>query len=359
MVTPAATAAVSLPTADPDLLSRGYAVATSTLNTFQVACNDVVSAETTLMVKEHFIEQYGSPRATIGEGGSGGAIQQFLLAQNYPGLLDALAVSAPFPDALSIAPGVSDCGLLQRYYATPAGAGLTDAQRVAINGHAVSATCATWDGSFMATLRPSEGCDLPDDLVYDAETNPSGARCTLQDSNVNVLGRDPSTGFANRPLDNVGVQYGFEALQDRVITVDQFLDLNERIGGWDIDGNAVADRQVAESGALSRIYETGRVNQGRGDLRRIPIIVVNAYSDMSGDIHDRWRAFEVRERLSVGGEPPLNLSIWTIPSGNLAGSLSGGSRQVRNETDRCPPDMARCVGGGIPIRTPRHRPRSG
>ncbi len=44
----------------------------------------------TLMMKERFIEQYGLAQFTIGSGGSGGAIQQHYIAQNYPGLLDAL-----------------------------------------------------------------------------------------------------------------------------------------------------------------------------------------------------------------------------------------------------------------------------
>ena len=320
------------PTADPDLLSRGYAVATATLNTFQVACNDVLSAETTLMVKEHFIEHYGRPDATIGEGGSGGAIQQLMVAQNYPGLLDALSVSAPFPDAMSIAPGVSDCGLLEHYYSTPAGSTLTSEQRTAINGHATAKTCASWNSSFVGNLDPTTGCDLPPEFVYHPETNPTGARCTLQDSNVNVFGRDPGTGFANRPLDNVGVAYGLEALRGGVISVDQFLDLNARIGGWDIDGNIVAEREVADADDLGRLYRDGRINQGGGDLTHIPIIVTNAYSDPSGDIHDRWRAFQVRERLANGGEAPTNLAIWTVPGGSLGGSLTGGPRDVRNES---------------------------
>ncbi len=96
-----------------ELLAAGYAVASSTLNTFQTTCNDVVSAETVMMVKEHFIETFGVPRWTIGQGGSGGAIQQYLIAQNYPGLLDALNPLVSFPDAVSIAPGVTDCGLLE------------------------------------------------------------------------------------------------------------------------------------------------------------------------------------------------------------------------------------------------------
>src|SRR5690606_30999202 len=46
---------------DLDLLRRGYAQATNTLNTFQVSCNDVLAAETALMTKERFAEAYGPP----------------------------------------------------------------------------------------------------------------------------------------------------------------------------------------------------------------------------------------------------------------------------------------------------------
>ena len=66
-------------------LSRGYAVASSSLNVLDNNCSDVISAEIALMVKEHFIETYGVPRYTIGWGGSGGAIQQHLIAQQLPG----------------------------------------------------------------------------------------------------------------------------------------------------------------------------------------------------------------------------------------------------------------------------------
>ncbi len=111
---------------DADLLSRGYALATNTLDTFQTICNPMVSAEAALMTRERFVESYGVPEFTIGDGGSGGAIQQLLIAQNQPGLLDALSPAAPFPDALSISPGVSDCRLLVDYYGTPSGRTLTE-----------------------------------------------------------------------------------------------------------------------------------------------------------------------------------------------------------------------------------------
>jgi hypothetical protein len=58
------------------------------------------------------------------------------------------------------------------------------------------------------------------------------------------LGKDPKTGFARRPLDNVGIQYGLGALNAGVITKDQFLDLNAKIGGYDNDGEIAAARTV-------------------------------------------------------------------------------------------------------------------
>lgn len=319
------------PTVDVELLRRGYAVATNTLNTFQVHCNDVLSAETTLMVKEHFTERYGSPGHTIGEGGSGGAIQQFLIAQNYPGLLDASVIGAPFPDAMSMAPGVTDCGLLNAFYAAPEGAGFSDVQRTAVNGHATAGTCDTWEGTFLATIDPTVGCNLPPAEIYDPVTNPTGARCTLQDSAVNLFGRDPATGFARRPLDNVGVQYGLQAVRDGTITPEQFVVLNERIGGYDIDGRIVAEREAGDEEELAHLARTGRLLQGAGDSTRIPVIAVNTYSDPTGDIHDRWRIFSVRDRFEAAtGGDASGLSIWTAPGGSIIGALGGGSTVLRD-----------------------------
>jgi hypothetical protein len=312
----------------PEFLAQGYAVATATFNTFQVQCNDVLSAETTMMVKEHFVESFGVPVHTIGEGASGGAIQQHQILQNYPGLLDAAVAILPFPDAITTAPGVSDCGLLNRYYATPAGTALTAEQRAAINGHAVPSTCVLWEQSFLEGIRPEDGCarSIPKEKIYDAKTNPKGLRCDLVDANINSLGIDPQTGFANRPLDNVGVQYGLKALNNKQITVDQFLDLNAAVGGYDIDGKPVPERTVAKEEALKIAYAKGRVSMGGGDQTKVPLINLNLYTDAQGDIHDRFRAFSLRERLD-GAD---NFVIWTRASsveglnGVLGNILSGG-----------------------------------
>ena len=338
---------------NPDLLAEGYGFATSTFNTFQVACNAVLSAESALMVKERFIEGYGVPVHTIGFGGSGGAIQQYQVAQNYPGILDAVGAILPFPDAASVAAGVIDCLLLNSYYGTADGSSLTPEQRVAVNGHMTTGACDFWESTFAMNVDPQAGCSLslfnaagdaieglpggggvpeldPED-VYDAETNPDGLRCTFQDSNVNIIGRDPETGFARRPLDNAGVQYGLDALNTGVIDFEQFLVLNREVGGVDIDGQPMAERMRADDAATRRAYKTGGVTTGGGPLSELPVISVNVWTDPQGDIHDRFRAFSLRDRLAgeetdgVSAATPGHM-IWTreLPEGdNLVDALTG------------------------------------
>ena len=114
-----------------------------------------------------------------------------------------------------------------------------------------------------------------------------------------MYGRDPDTGFARRALDNVGVQYGLQALNAGVITMAQFLELNEGIGGYDGDGLFHASRTEADLEAIRTAYETGRLTNGGGGLAITPIIDYRAYSDdrEGGDVHTRYHSFSMRERL--------------------------------------------------------------
>src|SRR6185312_15790874 len=129
--------------------------------------------------------------------------------------------------------------------------------------------------------------ELPRALRYNPVTNPTGARCDVYDHTVNAYGRDPATGFARRPLDNTGVQYGLKTLNDGTIGVEQFLDLNEKIGGFDKDATIVPQRTVADLVAARAAYRTGRLTNGGGGLSEIPIIDFRDYNDAlpGGDIH--------------------------------------------------------------------------
>lgn len=303
---------------DVTRLSQGYALATATFNSGAVSCHDVLSAETTMMVKERFIEVFGVPELTIGEGEGFGAAQALLIIQNYPSLLDGAVASDPFADIVTVANGSADCALLQSYYRSPAGTGLSAEQRTAINGHATPATCATWEADHAHLVDPTTGCDPAAEVarIYDPTTNPGGVRCTLQDLNSVPFGRD-ETGYANRLLDNVGVQYGLEALNESVISVEEFLDLNASIGGYDIDGEPTEARHQADLEAVQRAYETGRVSTSVGDQVKVPIVLVDRYDDPDGSVADRVRAFSFRRRLTYGAGPESvpGLQIWTHPTG--------------------------------------------
>src|SRR3546814_3125547 len=74
--------------------------------------DDVKSAETTARVKERFVELYGEPEFTVGVGASGGSMQQLLIANNYPGLLDGIMPKRNYPDVISFLQPLHDCELL-------------------------------------------------------------------------------------------------------------------------------------------------------------------------------------------------------------------------------------------------------
>jgi len=79
-------------------LRQGFAVANSTLNYFGQNCNHIISAETMMMVKERFIKANGPVLYTMGWGNSGSAMQQSMIADAYPGLLDGIVLLNGFPD---------------------------------------------------------------------------------------------------------------------------------------------------------------------------------------------------------------------------------------------------------------------
>ena len=284
------------------MLSRGYAVASSTLNVAGNNCNEVLSAETFMMVKERFIEAYGMPRFTIGWGASGGSYQQHVIGDAYPGLLDGLIVGSSFPDMTqALTTTVSDSRLLANYFLGKAGVPFTEEQQQAVTGYVSVAHMMDGYNARAARINPTESCPevLPVELRYHPDTNRGGARCTIYDHTVNVYGRDSGTGFARRPLDNVGIQYGLEALNAGVITKAQFFDLNEKIGGFDADANMVAERTVADREVVAIAYRTGRLANFGGGLSETPIIDYRAYADENpaGDPHLRYHSFSTRARL--------------------------------------------------------------
>ena len=337
----------------------GFAVALGSRNTLGTGCDDIVSAETVAMIKERFIEQYGLPKFTIGLGSSGGAMQQHLIAHNYPGLLDAITPVRSYPDTLTVVTDVIDCGLLNRYFDTVANpADWPGAKRAKVDGYAIDpqgrTNCNGWNAFARDWPDPTNGFDavVPLAARYNPVTNPGGARGTFQDGIVNALGIDPRTGFARQPYDNTGVQYGLRALNAGEITKEEFLDLNERIGGIDIDGSFVPDRNEGDRFAIDRAYRTGRVNDGENLV--LPIIQYRNYVDFANDIHTFHRTFAMLARLEKANGTTANVVRWTMPQAgtinfmrmallahnewleNIAADKAGGSyakKVIRNKPE--------------------------
>lgn len=306
-----------LPTVlNDEVVGRGYAEAAASLNVFGNNCNDVLAAETMMLVKETFVEAYGPPAFTFGRGGSGGSYQQLQIADGYPGLLDGIIPSATFPDVLETTQFLVDAQLLHNYF-NRGGASLSDAQKMAVSGVGTLKN-VTGISAGAGRINPTTFCpaELPVELRYHPVQNRSGARCDIFDHTVNVYGRDPLTGFARRAIDNTGVQYGLKALEQGVLSMDEFLDLNEQIGGYDADGNPVPARSIGDPLALRAAYQTGRVTHGGMGLSRVPIIDVRSYTDLTekGDVHQKYHSFALRARLRAANGT-INNTVMLLGTG--------------------------------------------
>jgi hypothetical protein len=354
-------------------LENGYAVAYSTGTKAGEHYNLEVGGETAIMVKDRFVSGYGLPDYTVGIGASGGAIQQYVYGQNHKGLIDAAIPVYSYPDMITQTIHVGDCELLERWIdfrVLSGDAKWTDWENRtllegmnAINGFPNpyapvsppvppgSSECINgWRGLSPLALNPNFGTapGVTQDQQMSTEWTHFGDA-------VNIYGVNDD-GYANRTWDNVGVQYGLEALVDGDITTGEFLDLNTNVGSWknepdmvqegcpfiatacpnpaDIEGlppipdiwpNALdpwsarnmalspdggvtpAPRVAADPGAIEAAYERGLVFTG--DME-IPIIDWRNYLERELDMHNSHQSFAARQRLLDHDGDASNQVIW-------------------------------------------------
>jgi hypothetical protein len=96
-----------------------------------------------------------------------------------------------------------------------------------------------------------------------------------------------------------------KALLSGAITAEEFVTLNEKIGGTDADSNLTPTRSQADLEALRTAYRAGIVSSGR-ELGRLPIIDSRGYDEVYGNlafaqygIHLTWRSFSERARIDA------------------------------------------------------------
>jgi hypothetical protein len=364
-----------------DVLKLGYAVLNSTGLRTNTHYNLQLGGETALMLKEHFIEDHGVPLYTVGVGGSGGAIQQYVYAQNHPGLIDAAIPQYSYSDMITQTIHVGDCELLEHYFDR------TDRfndkwddvlNRRAIQGLNASPTpvisageAAQWNGIY--GIYSAFGYNRPQPIPASSTTPPPLTECrrawfgltplvlnptftnvadidklaqgtagvdwTHAGDLVNIYGVD-GDGFGRNPWDNVGVQYGLQALKDGVITPTEFIDLNAQVGSWKEPGDMVAEgfpfqgplspvtfdpwsarnmnlspdggatpapRRSGNLDAINAAYEVGMRFDGHID---IPVIDWRHYLEEQLDMHHSHQSFATRRRLELARGNADNQVIW-------------------------------------------------
>ena len=342
-------------------LGQGYAIAWSTGTKTNTHYNLVLGGETALMVKSRFVTEYDDPEYTVGLGGSGGGIQQYVYGQNHPGLLDGAIPQYSYPDMVTQTIHVGDCELLERWMDRKVQEQGTGSKwrvwtnRSWLEGLAASNTIANpyqpltpwlatpgstecikgWRGLSPLALNPHFGTAPGITPEQQAKVE-----WTHWNDVVNVYGRDPETGFARSTWDNVGVQYGLRALVDGHITPDEFLELNAEVGSWkppednvqegcpyipaacpaDVDvwsernmslspdgGTTPAPRAAGSIEAMRAAYRAGLVFDGKID---IPIIDWRHYLDGELDMHNARQSFAARARMLKRAGTAANQVIW-------------------------------------------------
>jgi hypothetical protein len=307
-------------------LGKGFAVMSTALDYSGHNCNLPLQAESLIMAKEHLIEQYGTLRYTIGTGCSGGSLAQQWIANAYPGIYQGILPTCSFPDAWGTATQFADYHLTLAYFLDPSkwGSGVvwSPTQMSDVQGHLTIVNSEVSEQAQFHVAVPTDPCaGVTVAQRYDPKTNPGGVRCDIQDAAINIFGPRPEAiwsdmektvghGFAGFPVDNVGVQYGLQVLQLGTITPAQFIDLNQKIGGLDVDTNPTPTRTPAVEPALANAYRSGMINEGN-NMNQVAII--DCRGPDPGLFHDAYRAFAMRARLDRENGTHANQLIWEGP----------------------------------------------
>jgi hypothetical protein len=333
------------------VLTRGYLVAQNSMTDSSLNSNRVSMSETVMMMKEHIGDRYGQIKFTLGAGCSGGSINSNMNASIMPGNLDGITISCAYPDSETTGLEVGDCVLLAEAYqkkpwldlmsATGQTAAQVNTKKTAINGHLDQNGCHSWYNSFgsngkvgnyFARSVSSNGtisqsttltnnCQLLASQVYDPVTNPNGARCHAWDWAASIFGRtandlsaDPTDLRARETRDNTGIQYGLKALLSGAISAEEFVTLNELVGGTDKDSNFQLGRATADRRALDIAYRAGIVMSGR-QYAKTAVIDLRGWDDQG--IHHQYRTFSIRERLDREYGDHGNQVVWRFSNGLL------------------------------------------
>ena len=333
-------------------LKLGYAVITSSANKTSYTYNMLLAEDTAKRVKRQFIALYGEPIYTIGIGGSGGGLAQYLLAQNGAGIIDAAMPLYSYPDMITQTIYALDCDLLNNYYnyradepelyqdwprraaiegmnaldGFPQKAGFLEPLNQLLSGRwprnptGNSECISGWFGFSSFINNPRQGFLRS---FFSNQIQRLVDWSYWEDMQA-LFGRDEQ-GFAHTTWDNVGVQYGLQALQQGKIDFDEFIRLNREIGAWRSQSEmqeewlwlplgkhlplwlslwgrhnitevnqGLARRHQGDIEAMASAYRSGQVFIGKID---IPVLDIRHYLESELNMHHLSASFNSRVRI--------------------------------------------------------------
>ena len=348
-------------------LQEGYALAFSTGTQTSNHYDIWLSEDTALRVKRQFESRYGKPLYTVGIGGSGGAIQQYLLAQNHPGIIDAAIPLYSYPDMVTQVSYALDCELMHYYFDVTSDnpkwsqwenrslvEGSYARQDYKNRYGNLQGIASMMNGDFSKMPKGASECTNgwrgPSHLINNPkffadyhEVAPDVFRqfdwshwSDLQ----HVYGTDEH-GYGRRFWGNDGVQYGLSSLVQGKLNVQEFLNMNEKIGGWKVpvemendrfwhisgddslkrlslwgqhnmthEGHSrIAQRSQGDLEAATAAYDAGLVFLGVADL---PIIDLRHYLDHHLDMHHSMASFAARKRIEFAMGNSEHQLIWMM-----------------------------------------------
>ena len=310
------------------------------------------------------IEQYGEIRYTIGSGCSGGALAQQQVANAYPGIYQGITPACSFPDTWSGRQLYEDYSLPPPVLREPddlgAGRCLDGARHVGGAGPSQLREHDRLQHGDLRAARPEPG--LPGRArrrrLRRGRAIPDGVRCSLQDYMVNIFGRRRATASPAGPGTTTGVQYGRKALLAGKITAAQFVDVNTKVGGRDIDYEpqsaargrrpTCADARLPQRrGRPGHEPGPGRDHRHpRSRSRRVPRRVPHVRAAGAA----RARARDGREPAPLARQHPVARGCQLRVRGDRRdGQVAGGGRGRLAECPVGPEDPRRQAGR-------RHRP---
>jgi hypothetical protein len=378
----------------PKLLAQGYAIASSSGNESGVHYNMRLAGETAAKVKDYFTATYGKPVYTIGIGGSGGAVQQYMFAQNRPGLFDAGIPVQSYPDMVTQVIPIADCPLLGQYFrdevardpnspwatwsrqALVEGMHASDSAKNPVTGKPGSTECINgWRFAMHTVANPFYRSPAFDTAIAFYGYAPEAfakVKWTHWNDLEEIYGTD-ADGFAPIPIDNVGVQYGLAALVAGKLDADEFLRLNACAGSWKEQRDFVpyqpdsdpfdsanmqrsatcrdpagtpSPRRAGDPRAINAAWDSGHVFTGK--RLGIPMIDLRPYREAELDMHNARQAFSVRARLLAAnpGEAKHQVIWFAKPDTDLPGQVVNALHVLDQylSSGSAPPEFAdRCV----------------